>query len=794
MDRREILRSLFWSATSAAAFKFRKSVDVADAVSTIVDTNDHFSSKWHLYPDMIWTGEDLWAQRLQDFSILNGKLHCLCHGPDRTVHLLTHQLSTESKGCNIQTVFKFVNEPDHQQDRKNFAGVRLGVKGRFNDYRSAIMTGKGVDAGITRSGYLFIGDRYSENKLDEPFLTKDLTLKINVVPGPEERSTVSLEVMDTLGKVLGTLQAAYSTGQDWSGNIALVSHFTASKKLADKPTVIFSSLEVKGEGLSYNPQHIYGPIYFAQYTTTESELRLSAQLAPVDQINSEVKLWVKKNKRWEIIGASKPHPLARTATFIVSDWDNTIASPYKVTTDVRMKNGDVRTFSYEGTIAAEPKDKKAIRVLGFSCNWDYGFPDTEVVLRASAHKADLAFFLGDQFYESNGGFGVQMNPIEKSSLDYLRKWIMFGWSYRELFRHIPMAALPDDHDVYHGNLWGSGGRPANPLFGGAVSQDSGGYKMPADWVNMAQLTQTSHMPRPFDPTPVSQGIQVFYCNWKYAGINFALIEDRKFKSPPKDILPPEADVYNGFSKNVTYDASKEKILEANLIGERQVRFLKNWMDGFTNPEEFRVLVSATPFCCLQTLPANEINDNHNTQLPIPVIGEYVLGDVPVKDMDSNGWPHNRRDEIVKMLGQRVHLHLCGDQHLPSVVQYGTDQFDDGTVAFAVPSLSNIWPRRWWPDPKNNLKPLPGKPAYAGSFLDGFDNKITVHAVANPHSSGRSPALLHDRVTGYAVLEFNKETNQIKLNCWPRYAATAKEKIRQFEGWPLTVNVDKLKIE
>jgi len=64
--------------------------------------------------------------------------------------------------------------------------------------------------------------------------------------------------------------------------------------------------------------------------------------------------------------------------------------------------------------------------------------------------------------------------------------------------------LPDDHDVYHGNVWGAGGRHAEGV--GYAGQDSGGYIEPAAWVNMVQRTQTSHLPDPFNPRPSSRAL------------------------------------------------------------------------------------------------------------------------------------------------------------------------------------------------------------------------------------------------------------------------------------------------
>ena len=193
-------------------------------------------------------------------------------------------------------------------------------------------------------------------------------------------------------------------------------------------------------------------------------------------------------------------------------------------------------------------------VACFSCNADHGFPDADVVEHVERRRPDLAVFLGDQFYESQGGFGVQTAPLDKACLDYLRKWYMFGWSYRDLFRHRPAAFIPDDHDVYHGNIWGEGGIHAPTDHGwGYAAQDRGGYKMPAEWVNAVQRSQTSHLPDAYDPTPAAQGIGVYYAAWNYAGVSFAILEDRKFKSAPGHVLPASAKVVNGFPTDPGFD-------------------------------------------------------------------------------------------------------------------------------------------------------------------------------------------------------------------------------------------------
>lgn len=785
MHRRDILRSLFFGAATAKVLMTEATpVAIEKVPEQGPDTAGMFNSKWHNMPDMPWTGEDVWAQRLQDFCIKEGELQCLVHGRDRTVHILTHQLSADSKSFTATIDFRFLNKQGFR-DAENFAGFRLGLKGRFNDYRSAIMTGKGIDVGVTRNGFLFIDKIISDKKIDEKVLNRNIKLVFVAIPQSSGGCFAKLKALDIAGNTIATLSSSENCHNDWAGNIAIVSHFNAINENTNQPTMAVSHVKLEGEKLMHDPHQTYGAIYFAQYTVQSTVLKLTAQLAPVDIAGAEAIMLIKKEDSWKKMAFSKIHPLARIANFRVENWDATESIPYKIVYSHPLKNGQKKEYSYEGTIAAEPLQKEKVKALAFSCNWDFGFPDNEIVKNASAHNADMAFFLGDQFYESNGGFGIQMNPLDKASLDYLRKWIMFGWSYRNLFQHIPMVALPDDHDVYHGNVWGSGGRATITTGGAAAQQDSGGYKMPAEWVNMAQLTQTSHMPDPYDPAPVAQSIGVYYTSWEYGGISFGIIEDRKFKSAPKDILPDEAKVFNGYAENPSFDKSKVKLLEAQLLGERQLDFLSHWNNQWNKTTHFKVLVSASPFCCLQTLPEGTKNDQGTPDLPIPAKGEYVNGDLPTQDMDSNGWPQNRRNEVLKLLRKNFTLHLAGDQHLPSVVQYGVDAFGDSGFCFAVPALSNLWPRRWWPPVNAVHQPLPGKPRYTGNFVDGFENKITVHAVANPYQSGRQPAPLYDRVTGYGVVEFDKINDEITMHCYPRYAnETGNQK--QYDGWPVTI--------
>jgi hypothetical protein len=190
----------------------------------------------------------------------------------------------------------------------------------------------------------------------------------------------------------------------------------------------------------------------------------------------------------------------------------------------------VEDFEWTGTILANPTGRP-LRIAGMTCQNDYAFPYEPVANNLIRLKPDLLYFSGDQIYESHGGFGIIRNPADRAILNYLRKFYQFGWAFREAMRNSPTICIPDDHDVFHGNLWGEGGRPATS----ANDSSSGGYMEPARMVNVVHKTNASHHPDYFDPTPVEQGISVYYGDMVYGGVGFAVLGDRQFKSGPQSV-------------------------------------------------------------------------------------------------------------------------------------------------------------------------------------------------------------------------------------------------------------------
>jgi hypothetical protein len=309
--------------------------------------------------------------------------------------------------------------------------------------------------------------------------------------------------------------------------------------------------------------------------------------------------------------------------------------------------------------------------------------------------------------------------------------------------------------------------------------------MGTDFVNMVERTQTSHLPDPYDPTPVKNNIGVYYTSVLYGGIDFAILEDRKFKSPPAKILP-DAKIVNGFSQLENFDATRADRPEANLLGERQLKFIHDWTADWKDVS-MKVSLTQTIFADVCTYP-----DSFKTDAGTPRLPPLPQGVIPkdysmAKDMDSNGWPQSGRNRALQELRRGFTFMIAGDQHLGTVVHHGIDEWDDAGVSFCVPSVANVWPRRWFP-PRPGQNHDPDMPDYTGSYLDGFGNRITVYAASNPYKSGVYPETLNDRAPGYGIVKLNKREQTITIECWPRHVDPSEPGADQYPGWPVTFDV------
>ncbi|MFC3879685.1 alkaline phosphatase D family protein [Algoriphagus namhaensis] len=475
-------------------------------------------------------------------------------------------------------------------------------------------------------------------------------------------------------------------------------------------------------------------IAFGIYTLSEDVLKLSAQLFPLyPDETRRVRLEIKKGEDWEEIQIQEVNDLGWSTVFRVSNWDGTQDIPY------RLRHGESAVF--EGLIRKDPKGQNEITIAALSCNSNKDRGDRENYVRNINHQnPDLIFFAGDQSYDHQ---------------EHTAAWLKFGMQFRETFRNRPAVTIPDDHDIGQGNLWGENGKKA-PIVDGA----DGGYFYHPEYVKMVERAQTAHLPDAFDPTPIEQGIGVYYTNLVLGGVDFAILEDRKFKSGPRHKVPERGPRPDHIT-DPDYDPASIDLPELTLLGDRQLTFLDTW--GKTHPDKMKAVLSQTGFCGGAHLHGSQENRLHG-------------------DLDSNGWPQTGRNKALEKIREAGAVHIAGDQHLATVIKHGIDEFDDGPWAFVVPAIvNNYYSRWWWPEDekpgKNSNDLLP----WTGQYYDGFKNKITMHAYANPDSESNG--------AGYGLIRFQLDQNTVTFECWPRYVDVTQAEATQFTGWPVTVALD-----
>ena len=483
-------------------------------------------------------------------------------------------------------------------------------------------------------------------------------------------------------------------------------------------------------------------ICFALYTVHNNVLKLTAQLYPLEEGDPRtVRLEVKQDGQWKQVAAAEVITPGWTAPLRVENWDMTREAPY------RVRHGD--SAVYEGLIRKNPVDKSEFVVAAFTGNSIYpghggDIPKTDIVENLKRLKPDLLFFSGDQVYDHNRHYAY---------------WLRFGRDFGEVIRNTPTVTIPDDHDVGHANLWGAGGKKSNVSAG-----HDGGYFKPVEYVREVERAQTSHLPDPYDPTPVERGIGVYYTALNWGGISFAIIEDRKFKSGPEGLVPkmgPRPD----HVADPKYDPKDLDVVGAELLGERQLKFLRAWAADWRGAE-MKAVLSQTIFC-----GGAHLHGSRNNRVLV--------------DMDSNGWPQTGRNKALAEMRKAFAIHIAGDQHLATIIHHGIDEWNDACWSFCVPSIANLYLRWWAPlEPGKNRRP--GMPDFTGEFLDGLANKVTVWAVANPDPEENRDKLT-TRAAGFGVARFNKAARTITLECWPRNVNVADPGAKQYAGWPKAID-------
>ena len=771
------------------------------------------AADWQGMRDRRWAGPSIWTNRLQDWRVGEGML---CSVPEtplpcRTAHLLTYALEDRPGPFRLEVILTLA--PDSPTG--GWAGFLIGAGEGKLDYRGASLVhhtpgqGGGLLAVLETKpeGGLCFRDMTQETYplLDgqrviasEPVRLDYHRMMLNLegIPRGADAYDLRLSVWaHHAGTLLGAAELCNVPAQRLLGNVALAAH-SEGRVMGHR----FEAFRVGGERLVAHPDRAFGPIAGTLYTVADDTLKLSAQFM---SIGSEMRKYGKPDKVPRPLARLRMRPLGSTddaewmeagevqvvtppdycVLFRVEDWDTSQDWETEVVFEDRLEDGRNVPYAYRTVVNKDPKEKAVVSLAGFTgmgvmgqiasaknpapepgqvavgkwtpANVWMPFEDAVRAVR-DHHDVDILFFMGDQVYEG------KPTPPERTRMpfeDYLYKWLLWHWSFRELTNHLPAAVQPDDHDVYHGNLWGWGGR-LSPTDHNA----SGGYICAPAFVNVVHRTQTCHLPAAYDPSPALNGISNYYCSFTYGGVGFAVLEDRKFKTPPS-ITEPEKQI---------------------MLGERQLQFLEEWgADRFGQCA--KVVVSQTVYAAMHC--------DSNGALS--------------RDPDCNGFPRVGRDRAVTAFRRAGAFVLSGDQHLGTFARLGLAAPSDAVYQFCVPAMGNIFWRWFYPATPGDARE-PGAPEHLGEFLDPWGNYFRMIAVANPERRAvfDEQGSIRRRVSipeteageeetertclgdGYGIVRFDKTARTVRVECWPHNAAAFSDD-DMFPGWPIALSFDDL---
>ncbi len=759
---------------------------------------------WKGLPPRHWAGPTIWINRIEDWEVRDGALICSPTHPAacRTAHLLSWDLVDRPKPFYIRVILRMGG-----QIFDGFAGFLIGAGEGALDWRARSLIqglpgrGGGLLAVVETSGEGGISFRemgVEVTKAEWPPISGQQVIIKNPIRLDYHRMVLNLEGIPRPG---GTYELRFSVWAQHAGDllaaavlpsvpakrllggVALVAH-SAGKRV----THIFEDFMIGGGRFEHHPDHTFGPIAGTLYSLSGRTLKLAAQFVNLGQATGprgrrlaarlETRPADQPDAPWRLIDG--PKALAPPDYYILfrsDNWDSSRDWQCRVV----FTDADGRTYTYPTLVRRDPVDRDVFTLAAFTGQCLLGrrplwagpkpgpgqvvvgrwtpanvwFPFDASVRALLKINPDLLVFTGDQIYEGTPTppTGGRM-PMD----DYLYKWLFWHWAFQPLTSRCPSIVMTDDHDVYHGNLWGWGGRLC------LTNRNwDGGYLCSPYFVNMVLRTQAGHNPDPFDPKPLPTGIINYYCTFTYGGIGFAVLEDRKFKVPPH---PPEG------TGPVLLGPGQEEMLR---------RFISDWAG-----QKFKVILSQTVYASMHVDWRGRIT----------------------ADRDTNGYPKPGRDRAVDLFRRCGALIVCGDQHLGTFARLGIEKPSDAVYQFCVPALANFWWRWFYPaEPGRDRKP--GEPDYLGEFVDGFGNFFRMIAVANPERRELLKQKLRQRAIvteeearqgyadrlrvckgdGYGVVRINKKRRQVRIECWPWDADPLRD--RQYPGWPILLSFDEM---
>ena len=705
--------------------------------------------------DRVWLGENYWAVPMEDWALKEGRIEFYGVERNSRVNILNSVLNQGSGSFSISAEMGLMN-PNLEKADSGTAGFGIGVTDEVDpDVKSVCYFGKGTNAGISIKGFIFIGNEHTPLPPNFNYDSFSLSFKCR------RNNDATEMVLVCKAPGINDTELSYHTTQDVTGLVTLVNNVDHK----GGAPFWFRNVKMSGAKLTDKPENSFGPILWAMYTLSKGTLKLTAQMPPLGtKDNDQVELHLKQEGVWQLADTRKIDAAACTAIFKLNNWNSVSEVPYRL---VYKNNG--REYQYAGTVRQEPAGAP-LRFGGLTCQHGAGFPYSPLVKNLKKHDPDILYFSGDQIYEGNGGYPIKRTPEQGAILSYLGKWYMFGWAFGDVMRNRPTICTPDDHDVFQGNLWGEGGEPIPLSVWDKVKDAHGGFVQSPKMVNVVANTQCGHLPDPYDTQVLESGIKTWHTDLLYGGVSFAIISDRLFKSGPDKVRE-----VSGRKDHIKEPIGKNQLErpELEFLGDVQMQFLDNWVQDWEGAD-MKVLLSQTLF--------SNVGTHHGPKKM------FLYG-----DMDSGGWPKQKRDEALRVIRKASAFHINGDQHVPFIVQYSLDDLRDSGWTFCTPAVSTGYIR--WGEPDTVGAPFTDRPAHGlpntGMYKDIFGNDNYIYAVGNPDDNYKNRnryIQAQNKSSGFGMITFDTDERTIKMEAYRFFADKDNPgPDDQFPGWPLTIH-------
>ena len=700
-----------------------------------------------------WPGPEYWTNPAEDWVCRDGRIENTFSGSGRDVVVLTGEVGDQAGAFTLRAR---IDQTSFELKSDGFVGFQAGLRAPSGDFREAAVAGTGFSAGLNADGSMFIGGEHTVPHLaNKPF--RNLKLSLRAEPDRGDDYKLILSLTDPSGKQLG--EVSTMCHRSWlPGLVALTasSEPAPAVRLKDprppSPPQFhrqrggdicfrFDDIVLAGDKVHPRPERALGPILWtSQLLSNDGHIYLLMQAAPFGrQERMDATLYLDGEKSSSVT----LDPASRTARFMIRK--DVLKSGHEY--EIRFAGG-----SWKGTVHPVPQDRPLV-VASLSGDDGTDFPHVSLTGNVLSHRPDVLVFLGNQIQKETGGFGnlVDQHPNERAALCYLRKYYLHGWAWREALRDIPTVTLPGERDVFQTRLWGDGGTAADVAMGyGVRAQDGGGYMLSPELVNIVHTTQAGNLPPPVDPSPCGSGITVYFTDWAYGPLRFAVLNDMQFRTPAGRDLP-EIRLVNGVpTKPAAFRGAAADPKGAQLFGTRQENFLARWAESRRAGEPFRVVLSRSPLVGMNVQPG--------------VQG----GEFPVPDFQAAAWPVRKRDLVVAALRDTRAVHLTGSLQLGASGRYLLPEAGDGPWFIAAPPVTNESPAGW---PAKN---------HGSVSTDAFGNRFVVQAAAVA-ADGKA-------MTGYSITRWDAASGQVVAENWPSDAAPnlPPPHNKPFPGWPHTL--------